>query len=93
MFWQKKVAGGAVKSVIISNQELTKKLHNSVNKKTEKRKAYSSFKDNIWSTDLANFQFIIKFHKGYLFILSVSRFYSKYEWVFPLKNRKKYYNY
>ena len=53
---------GAVKSYIMSNQrpfnlatwELTEEIHKLTIRKIEKWKVYSSFKDNIWGTDIAD---------------------------------------
>ena len=45
---------------IMLNQQLAKALHKPIIKIFEKRKTYSSFKDNIWSADLACMQLISK---------------------------------
>ena len=42
-FFDKKDSGGAVKSELLSNQELAKKLHKPIMKKFKKRKVYSFF--------------------------------------------------
>ena len=39
-----------------SSSVLADKLHKPVNKKYNKRKVYSQFKDNIWVVDLADMQ-------------------------------------
>ena len=49
---------------------------------------YYSFKDNIWSVDLANMQLLSKFNKAFRFLLCVIDFFSKYAWVIPLKVKK-----
>ena len=41
--------------------------------------------DNIWGADLADFQLISKFNKGFGIFCCV---YSKYAWVIPLKDKK-----
>ena len=43
--------------------QLAKELHKAIIRKFKKRKVYSRFKDNIWSTDLADMQLIRKFNK------------------------------
>ena len=53
-FFNKKSSGGAVKTEIISNQKYAKKFHTTIIRKFKKRKIQSSFKDNIWGTDLAD---------------------------------------
>ena len=39
-----------------SSSILADELHKPINKKFEKRKVYSQFKDNIWGVDLADMQ-------------------------------------
>ena len=58
----KKSSGGAVKIDIVPNQQLAEELQKPIIRKFEQRKLYSSFKDNIWSTDLADMQLISKFN-------------------------------
>ena len=50
---------GTIKNEIISNQQLTEKLEKPIIRK----KVYSSFKENIWDTDLANMQLISKYNE------------------------------
>ena len=57
-------------------------------RKFNKRKAHSSFIDNIWGADLADMQLISKFNKGIRFLLCVVDIFSKYAWVIPLKDKK-----
>ena len=49
---------------------------------------YSSFKDNIWGVDLVDMQLINKYNKGIKYLLSAIDLFSKYAWVFPLKDKK-----
>ena len=92
MFFHKKTAGDAVKNEIMQNKELAEELHKPIIRKFEKRKVHSSFIDNIWDADLADMQLLSKFIKG-IFLLCVIDIYSKYVWVIPLKNKKRYYSY
>ena len=62
------------------NIQLANELHKPIIKKFNKRKVYSSFKDNIWGVDLAD--------KGFRFLLCVIDIFSKYAWVIPLKDKK-----
>ena len=48
------------KSAIIQNQLLTEELHESIIRRFEKRKVYSSIKDNILDVDLANMKLMSK---------------------------------
>ena len=52
-FFNKKV-DGAVKSEIMSKQELAEELHKPIITKFEKRKVHLSFVDNFWVADFAN---------------------------------------
>ena len=47
-FFDKKTAGGAVKSRIMQNKKLAEELHKPIIRKFEKRKVHSYFIDNIW---------------------------------------------
>ena len=64
-FFDKKTSGEATKNEIMSNQELVEKLRKPIIRKFEKRKVYSSFKDNIWNADLADMPLISKCNKGF----------------------------
>ena len=65
--FDKKSSGGAVKSEIMSYQELPEELHKAIIRKFEKRKVHSSFIDDILGADLADIQLIRKFNKGIRF--------------------------
>ena len=49
---------------------------------------YSSFKDNIFSVDLADVQLLSKYNKGIRYLLCVIDLFSKYAWVVPLKDKR-----
>ena len=85
-FFDKKSKGAGIKSM--SNQQLTNELLKPVIRKLEKRKVYSSFKDNIWGADLADMQLISKHNKGIRHILCAIDLFSKYAFVVPLKDKK-----
>ena len=70
------------------NQQLAEELHKPVIKKFQKRKVHATFKDNIWSADLAEMQLISRYNKGIRFLLCVTDIFSKYAWVVPLKDKK-----
>ena len=53
-FFNKQPSGAAAKSEIIPNQQLADELHKLINKRFQKRKVYSSFKDNISGACLAD---------------------------------------
>ena len=54
-----------------------------------KRGLYSSFRDNVWGADLTDMQLISKYNKVVKFLLRIIDLYSKYAWVFLLKNKKR----
>ena len=70
------------------NIQLANQLHRPIIKKFNKRKVYSSFKDNIWGVDLADMQLLSKLNKGFRSLLCVIDIFSKYAWVIPLKDKK-----
>ena len=82
-FFDKKSKGSGLK-----NQQLADELHKPIIRKFKKRKVYSSFKDNIWSVDLADLQLISKHNKGTRYLLCAIDLFSKYAWVVPLKDKK-----
>ena len=78
-------------SGIVNNKEniqLAEELHKPIIRKFEKRKVYSSFRDNVWRADLADMHVLSKFNKGFRFLLCVIDIFSKYAWVVPLKDKK-----
>ena len=82
-----KVPGSRAK-LIPQNEPLANELHKPIIRKFEKRKVYSTFKDNIWGADLADMQLLSKYNKGIRFLLIVIDIFSKYAWVVPLKDKK-----
>ena len=92
-FFYKKTSGSSIKNENIFNKELAKELHKPVIRKFNKRKVHSPFIDNICGADVADMQLISKFNKRFRFLLSIINIYSKYAWVIPLKDKKRYYDY
>ena len=58
-FFDSKVSGSGAK-LIPENKQLANELHKRIIRKFEKRKVYSTFKDNIWGVDLADMQLLSK---------------------------------
>ena len=77
-----------VGSGIYENIKLANELQKPIIRKFNKRKVYSSFKDNIWGADLADMQLLSKFNKGINYLLCVIDLFSKYAFVIPLKDKK-----
>ena len=100
-FFDKKSSGSSIKTEHISDQclldlatrELAEELHKLFIGKLKSKKVRTPFIENIWGDDLADIQLISKFNKGVLFLLFVANIFSKYAWVIPLKDKKRYYNY
>ena len=72
------------------NYQLANELHKPIIRKFKKRKVYSSFKDNIWGVDLADIQSLSKFNKGFKYLLCAIDLFSKYAWVIPIQEKKRY---
>ena len=51
------------------NYQLVNELHKPIIRKFKKRNVYSSFRDNIWSVDLADIQSLSKYNTGIKYIL------------------------
>ena len=70
---RKTVGKGTTKSSslerVIENIKLANELHKPIIRKFNKRKVYSSFRDNIWGADLADMQLLVKFNKGIKYLL------------------------
>ena len=86
--FDKKTKRYGIKNEIRENQQLANELHKPIIRKFKNRKAYSSFKDNIWGVDLADMQLISKHNKAIRYILCVIDLFSKYSWVVPLEDKK-----
>ena len=87
-FFDKKSKGAGIKNEIKENKKLANELHKPIIRKFKKRKAYSSFKDNIWGCDLADMQLISKYKKEIRYPVCAIDIFSKYAWVVPLKDNK-----
>ena len=84
--FDKDFSGSGIKSMV--NQQLSDEIHKPVIKNVKRRKVYSSFKDNIRGADLADMQLIRKYNKRIGLLLHVIDIFSKYAWVFLLKDKK-----
>ena len=71
-----------------SSSILADELHKPIIRKSNKRKVYSQFKDNIWGADLADMQSLSRKNKGIKYLLCAIDLYSKYAFVIPLKDKK-----
>ena len=71
----------------MSNKQF-EQLHKLIIRKFKRCKVYSSFKENIWGTDLADMKLVRKYNKGIRFLLCMIDIFSKYACVTPLKNKK-----
>ena len=85
-FFDKKSSVGGITNE--PNYQLANELHQPIIRKFEKRKVYSSFKDNIWGVDLADMQSLSRYNKRIKYLLCVIDLFSKYTWVIPMKVKK-----
>ena len=89
---RKTVGNGTTKSssleCVNENIKLANELHKPIIRKFNKRKVYSSFKDNIWGADLADMQLLSKFNKGIKYLLCVIDLFSKHAFFVALKDKK-----
>ena len=70
------------------NSQFASELDRHIIRKFKRRKVYSSFRDNIWSVDLADMQSLSKYNKGIKYLLCAIDIFSKYGWVVPLKGKR-----
>ena len=70
------------------NYQFANELYKQIINKFKRRKVYSSFRKNIWGVDLADMQSLSKHNKGIKYLLCTIDLFSKYAWVFPLKDKK-----
>ena len=85
-FFDKKTSG--IYANFMPNQQLANELHKPIIRKFNRRKVYSSFKDNTWGVDLADMQSLRKYNKEIKYLLCAIDLFSKYAWVAPLKNKQ-----
>ena len=86
-FFDSKVSESGAK-LTLQNEQLAEELHKPIIRKFEKRRVYSTFKDNIWGFDLADMQLLSKYNKGIRFLLCIIDIFSKYARVVTLKGKK-----
>ena len=93
-FFDKKSKGsGVVNNEIKQNLQLAKELHKQIIRNFKKRTDYTGFTDNIWGTNLADMPSLSQYNKGIKYVLCAIDLSSKYAWVIPIKDKKRYYNY
>jgi len=69
------------------NDQLADELHKPVRKHFQKRRVLVSHIDEIWASDLVDMSKLSKDNKGTTFLLAVIDIFSKYGWLYPLKNK------
>ena len=85
-FFDEKSSGSGI--VNEPNYHLPNELHKPIIWKLKKVKVCSSFRDNIWSIDLADMQSLTKYNKRNKYSLCAIDLFSKYAWVVLLKDKK-----
>ena len=86
-FFDKKSSGNGITNE--PNYQLENELHKAIFRKFKNRNLYSSFRDNIWSVDLADMKSLDKYNKGSKYLLCAIDLFSKYAWIVPIKDKKK----
>ena len=93
-FFDKKSSEGGVdislanKSATELNYQLANELHRQIITKSKRRKFYSSFRDNIWDVDLADFAIIEQIQqRNQQYLLCAIDLFSKYAWVVSSKDK------
>ena len=75
IFFDEKSSGGAIRPV--PNYQLANELHRQIIRTFKRRKLYSSFRDNIWSVDLADIKSLSKYNKEIRYLLCAFELFSK----------------
>ena len=88
LFNKKSSATSKGKGINSQNQQLAEKIYKLIIGKFEKRKVYSSFKDNIFGNALADIELISKYTKGFQFSSCTVDIFIKYTWLVPLKYKR-----
>ena len=70
------------------NEQLAEESHKTVIKNFKRRKVYPRFKDNIWTTDLAEMKLLSSKNENFKYLLCAIDVFTKYAWVKPLKDKK-----
>ena len=72
-FFNERTKGSGInnKENLLVNSQLAEELHRLYIKNVKRRKVYSSFKDDMWGSDLADMQLISKYNKGIRYLLCV----------------------
>ena len=93
-FFDKKSSGSSVatslanKSATEPNYQLWNEFHREIIRKFNRRKVYSSFRENIWGVDLADMQSLSKYNKVIKYLLYEIDLFSKYGWVVLLQDKR-----
>ena len=86
-FDKKSASGGGVNNEIKRKKQLAEKLRKPIVRKFKERTVYSTFKGNIWGSNLADMQSLSKRNKEFRFLSCAIDIFSKYAWVVALKDK------
>ena len=70
------------------NYQLANELYKQIIRIFQKRRVYSSFRDDICGVDLADIQSLRKYYKGIKYLVCAIYLFCKYAWVVPLKDKR-----
>ena len=85
-FFDKKSSRSGIANEL--NCQLASEIRKQIIQKFKKRNVYSSYRDNIWGSDLADMQSLSKYNKGIKYLFCAIDLFSKYPWLVPLKDKK-----
>ena len=71
------------------NEQLAEKLHKPVTKRFNRRKVYARFKDNIWTSDIADMESLSSKNENIKYLLCVIDVFIKCAWIKILKDKKR----
>ena len=90
-FFDKNTTGSGVATLAnksMPNYQIANELHKPIIRKFKRRRYYSSLRYSIWGVDLAYIQSLSKYNRGITYLFCAIDIFSKYAWVFPLKDKR-----
>ena len=70
------------------SEQLAEEIPKPLTKKFKRRNVYATYKDRIWTADLAEMKSLSSKNKNVKYLLCVINVFTKYAWIEPLKDKK-----